>query len=936
MCGYWKLSNEKKQPGMLDDTHKMFGSTDISKNHHQNLRALQVSVPLDADMSRVFDNTSGVSSATHLRSIELWWDGVQSNHLDVMLITDKSDIAKYKKDFEIMYPGAILLPFGDETQNDDGGGDSRSRGCGGNGDGNDTAKNHHIKNHITAIAPTPKWFPKVLFDQNNRFDIFDIGYRHGHFASIFDTRNTYDNITTIANTIQLSSYAWIQLVFQKYNFSNILNNLIEIMRYKYGEFTNSENYLTLRDYMYGDISKGRPHPEKNKDFTTYYNMLLYDIKQKTQSENTMLSIRGMILQDKNKESLQIDPSLLQSINMPGGGSQGYEHLTTNYYNNSKKKFLKRNITLYDNIHTRNKVPTDGNYNTNLKKTKKQSIDKKISHHYYSGINVEPYNDKDNITHDDIAARYVARYVAKYDKNKDATTHNENLKQENLQSKTTTTIKKNNPNLKKKYRLLSMFEYRLIPDPTLLSYVVSRYVNKKYWGILGTIYHKRRSPPFLLLTQNELGLFLRLPDAKSTPNLSISRKPEIPIQQIKKHGFCLGYIDQLKTRSFGNIISPHTSIEKQWPNIESHIKDWYGNIVQASEEQAVVLSQFDIPTHMYVVGGTKSGKTTLIRCIAKHLEMANIHQTFENAFIFIDPKGNDSYDLIRQCETESFEKNRVTFLDPIETKFSINVLELPPYGKVGDVIDDAGAVHDNAGAVHDNNSATTIITNNNTATPHSQTKKYITPEILAERRQNLVTQYVGYIMQMIKYWYTDQEAFVRLHRILETLLQYVYLNNDKPTLLDIRDIIIKMQKDGKSMLIKMYKELGKPNDSALKQEIESVASMGKIAYEPVLNRLGKFATNKGLRDMLCVPESTIKFDDMILKGAYTVIRLSPLNIPQNIVSFLKQTIVIKLWFAIQERANHIQNEASRTQVLDVMHNQTGERQSKNITPELVTK
>jgi len=285
---------------------------------------------------------------------------------------------------------------------------------------------------------------------------------------------------------------------------------------------------------------------------------------------------------------------------------------------------------------------------------------------------------------------------------------------------------------------------------------------------------------------------------------------------------------------------------------------------ASSGRGIVLSPSDIPTHIYMTGGTKSGKTTLIRCIAKHMEMANLRGTFHNAFIFIDPKGSDSYDLLRQCESESYAAGNVTFLDPIDTKFSVNVLELPPYDG-------------------------------------------------PENRQVVVSQYVGYIMQMIEYWYQGSDAFVRLKRILDTLLQYVYLQNDKPTFLDIYEIIVAMQRDGEEMLVRMYKELGMPEE-VLKQAIQSVATMEPKAYEPALNRLEKFATDPILRHMFCVRESTVRMDELIRPGAYTVIRLSHLNIPEHIITLTKQTLVVKLWFAIQERAERVKLESERTQVL----------------------
>ena len=388
---------------------------------------------------------------------------------------------------------------------------------------------------------------------------------------------------------------------------------------------------------------------------------------------------------------------------------------------------------------------------------------------------------------------------------------------------------------------AIFERRLLPEPDEISGPVSRYASKSWLGR----YHLRGSPPFILMAAQETGLLLRLPDP-ATPNLPISRRQIIPQQQQPaKTGFCLGYPARARSSRYGPAGM------------------FFGRLVQAAEEQGIVLSTQDLLTHIYIVGGTKSGKTTMLRCIAKHMEMANLNDVLPNAFIMIDPKGTDSYDFLRQCEPATYERGGITFLDPIDTKFSINVLELPP--------------HDPA------------------------------------RRESTVSQYVGYIMQMIEYWYQGSENFVRLKRILDTLLQYIYLNNDKPTFLDMYEIIVAMQKNGREMLVKMFKELGRP-ESALQQAVESVAGMEKLAYEPALNRLEKFATDPVLRHMFCVRESTVKFERLISAGAYTIIRLSPLNIPQHIITLAKQTLIVKLWFAIQERAERVKLEEDRTQVL----------------------
>ena len=404
------------------------------------------------------------------------------------------------------------------------------------------------------------------------------------------------------------------------------------------------------------------------------------------------------------------------------------------------------------------------------------------------------------------------------------------------------------------RRAAIFDGRLLPHPRHIKTPIAQYTSKR---LLGDYHTPRRSPPFIIMSPAELGLLVRLPDPAIVPHApETTRDVAKPLQPLVKSGFNLGFADRSDSLRASRLLADAVDT--------THDNNIMGIMTDAAATNSVVLSPDDIPTHIYLAGGTKSGKTTLIRCMAKHMEMANLRSTMRNAFILVDPKGSDSYDFLRQCESESYDRKSITFLDPIETKFSINVLELPAYH---------------------------------------------TPE----ERQVVVSQYVGYIMQMIEYWYHDSDTFVRLKRILDTLLQYVYLQNDKPTFLDLYEIVVSMQQDGRALLVRMFKALGKP-ESVLQQAIEAVAGMQKEAYEPVLNRLEKFATDPILRHMFCVRESTVRFEDLIAPGAYTVIRLSPLNIPQHIITLTKQTIVIKLWFAIQERAERVKQESERTQVL----------------------
>ena len=112
---------------------------------------------------------------------------------------------------------------------------------------------------------------------------------------------------------------------------------------------------------------------------------------------------------------------------------------------------------------------------------------------------------------------------------------------------------------------------------------------------------------------------------------------------------------------------------------------------------------------------------------------------------------------------------------------------------------------------------------------------------------------------------------------------------------------------------MFRELGKPDD-ILELAMKQMTDLQKEAFNPILNRIEKFTLSKTLRHLFCVRESTIDFQELITPGHITIIRLSPLNIPENFISLIKQAIVVKIWFMIQERANKIKIESDRTQVV----------------------
>lgn len=289
---------------------------------------------------------------------------------------------------------------------------------------------------------------------------------------------------------------------------------------------------------------------------------------------------------------------------------------------------------------------------------------------------------------------------------------------------------------------------------------------------------------------------------------------------------------------------------------------WGEMARSKDVGAAVISPTDFANHLYVVGASGSGKTSLIRLLAKHLEAWNRNGTFQNAFIYVDPKGDDSYKFVRQCGPDTVGSGFVHLLDPQKTRFSINPLELPTYQE--------------------------------------------------DEREELVSRYVGYFMKTIEEWYQQSATFVQMERIFRALLFYVYMKHDSPTFLDIHDMILRMQESGHDALPQIASTFGTPNRE-MEQALLSIAALKGDAFVPLLNRIEQFATDPVLKRMFSVRRGTVNFGELIRPGTYTVVRISPLNMPHHVQPLAMQAFILKLWFAIQERANRLPGE-ERTQVV----------------------
>lgn len=156
MGNKWKLANPDNPDGLLDDTTHFLNS----KN---DLKACFVSIPTVMDVKTAIDNIGGIISAD-TRSLEIRWDS-EKQTLDVVLVSSVSDLDKLKQAIYNMYQD---VDFED------------------------------------ADSLTPDWF-----DPQKEYPIFDVGYKHGHFSTVFDQAKTHQLITQVSNTIQLTKYAWI-------------------------------------------------------------------------------------------------------------------------------------------------------------------------------------------------------------------------------------------------------------------------------------------------------------------------------------------------------------------------------------------------------------------------------------------------------------------------------------------------------------------------------------------------------------------------------------------------------------------------------------------------------------------------------------------------------------------------------------------------------
>jgi hypothetical protein len=143
---------------------------------------------------------------------------------------------------------------------------------------------------------------------------------------------------------------------------------------------------------------------------------------------------------------------------------------------------------------------------------------------------------------------------------------------------------------------------------------------------------------------------------------------------------------------------------------------------------VRLSLSDILKHQYIIGGTGTGKSTLlVNEVAQAARMGMCSWV-------IDPHGDLAFDIVESVGIED-----VIFLDPIKVRFSINPFELPPYSD-----------------------------------------QY--------ERQMMIERMIGQMVEMMKRLFGRKYWGPSLNRTFQNVVRILYQRDDSPTFEDVLNVL----------------------------------------------------------------------------------------------------------------------------------------------------
>lgn len=210
----WRISNKRMPRGQLAGVRKFMRGP-------ERLSARSVTIPIESDPQRAADVAGGLAG-DQVRSFEMWWDAAESR-LRFVIISDERDTGDFERAFRVMYPNAAFDGMSETV---------------------------------------PAWF-----DRRSEYRVFDVGTRHGHYATIFDGPGASSLITRMAGAIQSAGHAWLQFVFARFDCTPFLRAHMSRLDGRFAEINRGE-YTSWGDEITG--RKPRRHPELGYDLTSSY------------------------------------------------------------------------------------------------------------------------------------------------------------------------------------------------------------------------------------------------------------------------------------------------------------------------------------------------------------------------------------------------------------------------------------------------------------------------------------------------------------------------------------------------------------------------------------------------------------------------------------------------------------------------------------------
>lgn len=293
----WRISNRRMPGGQLADVRKIIRGPERPS-------ARSVTVPIESDPQRAAGVAGGLAGG-QVRSFEMWWDAAESR-LRFVIVADERDADDFERAFQVMYPNAA---FGDMRET------------------------------------VPAWF-----DRRSACRVFDVGTRHGHYATVFDEPGGggHSLITRMASAVQSASHAWIQFVFARLDCTPFLRTHMSRLDARFMEI-NRGDYTSWGDGITG--KKPRRHPELGYDLTSNYKGLKKHAMAKMQGAHLVMSIRGLVQGggggDAGADDKDIDlPFDKVSALSVDGIDSTYEHLAKfryeydRFYSDAKKSQIR--------------------------------------------------------------------------------------------------------------------------------------------------------------------------------------------------------------------------------------------------------------------------------------------------------------------------------------------------------------------------------------------------------------------------------------------------------------------------------------------------------------------------------------------------------------------------------------------------------------------